>query len=109
MVQFAEEISRVAENYFVQTPNYWFPMEPHCMTPVFHWLPEPMRIWLVSRFQLGHWKKATSISEAVQIVQSARLLNKNMFQALFKDAVVSTETLFFLPKSFIAIKNTKAT
>jgi hypothetical protein len=54
---------------------------------------------------LGHWKKATSTSEAVQIVQSARLLDKDMFQALFDDAVVKTEKLFFLSKSFIAIRS----
>jgi hypothetical protein len=57
MVQFAEELSRVSRNYFVQTPNYWFPIEPHCMTPLFQWLPKPVRVWLVSHFQLGHWKR----------------------------------------------------
>jgi hypothetical protein len=105
MLQFAKETSRLASNYFVQTPNYWFPIEPHCMTLFFHWFPEPIRIWLVLNFQLGHWKKATSTSEAVQIVQSARLLDKDMFQALFDDAVVKTEKLFFLSKSFIAIRS----
>ena len=53
MVQFAKELSRVSSKYFVQTPNYWFPIDPHCMMPFFHWLPKPIRIWLVLRFQLG--------------------------------------------------------
>ncbi len=104
MVQFAKELTRVSQKYFVQTPNYWFPIEPHCMTPFFHWLPEPIRIWLVSHFQLGHWRKAASMDEAVQIVESARLLNRKMFQDLFKDANILTERLFWLPKSFIALK-----
>lgn len=104
MVEFAEELTRVSKQYFVQTPNYWFPMEPHCMTPFFHWLPKPMKLWLVSNFQLGHWRKAASIDEAVRIVESACLLNKKMFQALFEDATVLTERFFGLPKSFIAIK-----
>lgn len=102
MVKFAKELSRVSKEYFVQTPNYWFPIEPHCMTPFFHWLPRPLRIWLVSHFQLGHWRKAASIDEAVRIVESARLLNRKMFQELFKDAHVTTERFFWLPKSFIA-------
>ncbi|MDP3876885.1 MAG: methyltransferase domain-containing protein [Methylobacter sp.] len=104
MVQFTKEISRISKKYFVQTPNYWFPVEPHCMTPFFHWLPKPTRLWLVSHFQLGHWSKATSIDEAVRIVEGARLLNKKMFQGLFLDANLLTENLFFMPKSFIAIR-----
>jgi len=104
MVRFATEVARVSQRYFVQTPNYWFPIEPHCMTPFFHWLPTPLRIWLVLRFQLGHCDKATSIDEAVRLVESARLLNRAMFQELFKDAQVLTERLFWLPKSLIAIK-----
>lgn len=104
MQQFAAEVSRLADNYFVQTPNYWFPLEPHCMTPFFHWLPEPVRVWLVMHFQLGYWKKAASVGEAVDIVQSARLLDGAMLQSLFPGAEISTEILLFLPKSFVAIK-----
>ena len=105
MVKFANEISRVSEKYFVQTPNYWFPIEPHFMTPFFHWLPKPTRLWLVSHFKLGSWKSATSIDEAVRMVESARLLNKKMLQGLFPNANIFVEKLFFLPKSFIAIKH----
>jgi hypothetical protein len=104
MVQFAKELARVSQVYFVQTPNYWFPIEPHCMTPFFHWLPKPIRIWLVSHFQLGHWRKAVSIDKAVRIVESARLLNRKMFRELFKDAHVLTERFFWVPKSFTAMR-----
>jgi hypothetical protein len=104
MLQFANEISRIAEFYFVQTPNFWFPLEPHCMTPFFHWLPKPIRVWMVLHFQLGHWEKANSISEAVRSVEGARLIDKNMFQELFNDGSILTERLFLLPKSFIAIR-----
>jgi SAM-dependent methyltransferase len=104
MLQFAGEVSRVSERYFVQTPNYWFPIEPHSMTPFFHWLPKPIRIWLVSHFQLGHWEKAASRDDAVRIVESARLLNKKRFQQLFGDAEISTERFLGLPKSFVAIR-----
>lgn len=86
MVRFSNEISRLAQRHFVQTPNCWFPIEPHCMTPIFHWIPKPTRIWLVRHFQLAHWRKATTVDEAVRIVEGARLLNKQMSQELFKDS-----------------------
>ncbi len=104
MRQFAQELSRVSEKYFVQTPNYWFPIEPHSMTPFFHWLPKATRIWLVSHFQLGHWQKASSRDDAVRIVESARLLKKTQFQQLFEDADIWTERFLGLPKSFVAIR-----
>lgn len=104
MVAFAGEVSRVAPRHFVQTPNYWFPVEPHCLTPFFHWLPKPMRISLVGSFRLGHWNKAETIDEAVRIVESARLLNRKMLQGLFKDSLIVTERFCGVPKSFIALK-----
>lgn len=104
MCAFASELSRVAEKYFVQTPNYWFPIEPHYMTPLMHWLPHATQCWLVSHFQLGQRKQATSPSEASQLINSTRLLNKKQFQELFRDSEIITERFFGFAKSFIAIK-----
>lgn len=105
MLQFSKEVKRVARKYFVQTPNYWFPVEPHCMTPFFHWLPKPARVWMVMNFSLGHWKRASSTNDAVRSVESARLLNYRMFSELFDDAsTILTERFAVLPKSFIAIR-----
>jgi hypothetical protein len=104
MVQFATELTRLSPRTFVQTPNYWFPVEPHCMTLCFHWLPKPVRVWLVTRCHLGHWGKAGSIDEAVRLVESARLLSRTMLRELFQDAEIVTERFLGLPKSLIAIR-----
>lgn len=104
MAKFAKELSRVSNAYFVQTPNYWFPIEPHCMMPFFHWLPKSFRIWLVLHFQLGHWRQATSITDAEYIVNSARLLSKKQLQSLFPDAYIITERFMGMQKSNIAVK-----
>ena len=106
MAMFARELSRVSEQYFVQTPNFWFPMEPHFMVPFFHWLPEPTRVWILRRFTLGgRWRLgANSIDEAVRLVESARLLSRAMFVELFSDAEIRTERFLFLTKSFVALR-----
>src|SRR3984957_2801010 len=36
---FAAEIRRVGRGWFVQTPAYSFPIEPHSLLPGAHWLP----------------------------------------------------------------------
>lgn len=103
MKAFANEVARVARCHFIQTPSYWFPIEPHCMAPFFHWLPLPIRISLVMSFQLGNWKRAESVIEAVSIVESARLLSHGMVQALFPHSQVISEKILFISKSYIAI------
>jgi hypothetical protein len=104
--QFANEVRRLAVNggYFIQTPNYWFPVEPHNLTPLFHWLPRPFRVSLVQHLKLGHWPKTSNVIEAVRWVESARLLDRKEFSALFPDATILKERMFGLSKSFIAIK-----
>ena len=37
---YAREIMRVGRGYYVQTPYRWFPVEPHLMTPLIHYLPK---------------------------------------------------------------------
>lgn len=104
MVLFAKEVQRVAAKHFIQTPSYWFPLEPHVMFPFFHWLPKPFRVFLLMNFSLGNWEKSHSIGDAMTQMESARLLDVNMFSYLFKDSIILKEKLFFLTKSFIAIK-----
>lgn len=104
MLKFSKEIRRLAKCYYIQTPNYWFPIEPHCVTPFFHWLPKPFRVALIMRFSLGNWARRNSVSEAVLAVESAKLLDYKMFKELFYDAELSREKVMFLSKSLIAIK-----
>jgi hypothetical protein len=104
MVSFAREIARVAPTYFVQTPYYWFPIEPHSMTPFLHWLPRTARVWLVLHLELGHWPRAETHAEALRTVDSARLLTRRAVRALFAADEIKTERFWFLPKSLIALK-----
>lgn len=105
MAQFALELKRVAEQYFIQTPDFWCPLEPHCMTPLFHWLPRPVRIWLVGRMALGHWPRAQNLLEAQAQVDSARLLTRGELQQLLPEARIIRERIFGVPKSLIAVNS----
>jgi SAM-dependent methyltransferase len=40
---FADEVRRVGRGWFVQTPAYSFPVEPHSLLPAAQWLPVPLR------------------------------------------------------------------
>jgi SAM-dependent methyltransferase len=40
---FAAEIRRVGRGWFVQTPAFSFPLEPHSLLPAAHWLPAAVR------------------------------------------------------------------
>ena len=104
MKRYGEEIQRVAKSYFIQTPSYWFPIEPHFLRPFIHWLPKPLRVAWVRRSALGHFDRANTIDEAVLAIESARLLDKKMFSALFPEAEIIRERFLLFTKSYIAIK-----
>lgn len=104
MLSMAKEISRVGRAIYVQTPYFWFPVEPHFITPLLHWLPLSVRVSLARRFALGTWSRAKSVDEAVRAQTSAILLDRAMVGALFPDAVVKFEWFAGLPKSLIVYK-----
>jgi SAM-dependent methyltransferase len=88
--RFAAEIRRVAGRYLVQTPNRWFPIEPHVLLPGFQFLP------LRARRRL--WRLGVSRDEFADI----RLLDAAELRRLFPDAVIVRERLGGLTKSLIA-------
>jgi hypothetical protein len=51
----AREVRRLASVYWVQTPNFWFPIEPHFLTPGWHYLPARLRVALLRRRRWG-WR-----------------------------------------------------
>lgn len=100
----AAEVRRLAPRYFVQTPNYWFPIEPHLRTPFIHWLPRPWQRDLVLRKARGFYPRATSLGEADGILRDASLLDGPEMASLFPDARVERERFCGLTKSLIAIR-----
>lgn len=105
MKAFAAETRRVGKNYFVQTPYFWFPVDPHYYAvPMFHWLPRPIRAMLLRAFPLAASGRAPSVDASFQFADAARLLCGKQFRFLFPDAKHSFEWFAGIPKSMIAIR-----
>lgn len=104
MMAMAREVRRLAPNYFVQVPYFWFPIEPHFRVPFFHWFPEQIRYKLLLRMNCGFHKKAETVGDAVTNIQSAKLLDRRQFAALFPGAHIISEKVAFLTKSLMAIR-----
>jgi hypothetical protein len=98
----AQEVRRVGKKYYIQTPNYYFPIEPHFLFPGFQWLPIAVRIFLRENFKIG-WLPPPTKDAGRAEVKSIRLLTKNDLLALFPEATIHHEKIFGLTKSFVAI------
>ncbi|HEY7621773.1 MAG TPA: class I SAM-dependent methyltransferase [Solirubrobacteraceae bacterium] len=87
---FAGEVRRVARGWFVQTPAWSFPIEPHALLPGAHWLPTALRrpYWRLGA--AGAW-------------EDIRLLRRAELEALFGEPVLA-ERVAGLVKSWIALR-----
>lgn len=85
---FAAEIRRVGQGWFVQTPAWSFPIEPHALLPFAHWLP--------ARLRRHYWKfGATAEWEEISLLRRAEM------EALFGPA--QAERVGPLAKSWVCV------
>src|ERR1035437_1309310 len=104
--QFASEIARVGRAYWVQTPNRWFPVEQHLLTPFVHWLPKPLQRAVVLRFTV--WSALTRPTADRRefylnhFLRDVRLLGAGELQSLFPPARILRERFLGFTKSLIA-------
>jgi methyltransferase family protein len=99
----AQEVRRVAGAYWVQTPNFWFPIEPHFLVPAWHWLPESTRIAILRRRGVGWAGRCPDPEKAREIVQEHRLMRRGELARLFPGAKLVPERVGGLTKSWTAI------
>lgn len=101
-VLMADEIKRTGKRFFIQTPNKYFPIEPHFQFPLFQFLPLSMKVLLIRNFQLGWRKKAATKEQAVNTVTEIRLLDKAELKKLFPNSNIYKENFLGLTKSLTA-------
>jgi hypothetical protein len=104
MLTFAQNVRRLAPRYYVQTPNYWFPYEPHFRFPGFQYLPEAVRVKLIMTRPLGFFRRIEDRAEAQEIIDTHRLLSTRQMRIAFPDGEVRHERFVGLAKSIIAVR-----
>jgi len=82
--EFAAELTRIGDRYFVQAPYRWFPLEPHTWLPFFSYLPRPAQI-RVMRWSNRFWIKQTT--------PSFHLPTTSEFRRLFPEAEIKAERI----------------
>ena len=97
----AREVTRVGRAFWVQTPNFWFPLEPHFLFPGWQWLPEASRVALIRRRAWGWRGPCPDIDDARATVREVRLLKRRELQRLFPGGTIEAERLGGLTKSFV--------
>ena len=100
----AREVARVARAYWVQTPNYFFPMEPHFLVPAWHWLPEGVRVAVLRRRQVGWAGRTPDPREARAVVRSVQLLKASDLRQMFPGAQLLRERFAGMTKSWTAVR-----
>lgn len=94
--EFAEEVKRLGKQYFVQTPNKYFPIESHTWLPFVGYLPREAFLPLL-KLTNKYWVKSAP--------PDFNLLSFLEMQKLFPKAKILREKKLGLTKSLMAIRS----
>ncbi len=106
--RFASEMLRVGKQVYVQTPNRWFPVEPHFVTLFLHFLPKRFQ-WPLLRFcsVRGLLRRGDNV-DIKPLFDELRLLSGREMKNLFPGCEIYRERLFGLNKAYIAIRKSNS-
>jgi hypothetical protein len=100
----AREVRRLAPVYWIQTPNFWFPIEPHFLTPAWHWMPVGARVALLRRHRFGWRGPCPNPEDAKAAVREIRLMRGRELTRMFPEAELRREKIGPFVKSFVAVR-----
>jgi ubiquinone/menaquinone biosynthesis C-methylase UbiE len=101
--KFAREAVRCSKKLYLQTPNKWFPVEPHLMTVFIQWLPFGVARRLLRYFSLWGLLAKPSQKQIDEFLRTTRLLSRKEIKRIFPTAEITEEKFLGLTKSFIVI------
>jgi hypothetical protein len=99
----ASEMQRVGRAFYLQTPNFWFPMEPHFLVPGWQWMPMGLRVFIIRRWKCGWLGPCAEKANAQRAIEEIRLLKKRELETLFRSGTVIPELFCRLVKSWVVI------
>jgi hypothetical protein len=102
--RFAREVRRVAGRWWVQTLDFRFPVEPHYVAPIIHWLPLGVRRHLTRWCTPWGWIERPTPERCAEFAREIRIMRRSEMRRLFPGSQLLTERLLGLPKSIIAIQ-----
>lgn len=100
----AAESMRVARYFFIQTPNLYFPFEPHYRIIGFQFLPTSIKAILIQHFRLRQKRirhEKLAWDKAITFAKSINLLTAKKLQSLYETSILIREKAFLFTKSFI--------
>lgn len=101
--QLADNVHRLADRHWVQTPYRYFPIEPHWVFPGFQWLPYEARVQISLRWNRGH-VRTHSRDQAENIVDEIDLVGISQMRRYYPSSTIWYEKFAGLVKSLVAIK-----
>jgi hypothetical protein len=101
-VAFAESVRTLAPHHWVQTPNRWFPLEPHFLVPCLQFLPTRLRALVIAEWPLNKWRPADRRT-AMEAALELELLGRSELAYYFPGSTILREHLGPLTKSLVAV------
>ncbi len=101
--RFISELKRCGKKVYVQTPNRSFPVEPHLIAPVLHWLPIEFQRHLIRWCSVWGWVVRPTSSEVDSFLRDTHLLSRRDIDALIPGARHFDERFLGLVKSHVVV------
>jgi len=99
----AAEVEALAPYHWIQTPNRYFPIEPHWLFPGMQFLPVRLRTHVAEKWPLSH-TPAKSFDDARETVMWTELVSLVEMRAYFPNSEIFKERMAGLTKSITAVR-----
>jgi hypothetical protein len=103
---FAHAARTLGDHHWVQTPNRYFPVEPHWLFPGFQFLPTRLRAAATSRWPIGNYTmfRDAPLEKRMKVVLAIELLSLAEMRFYFPESKILRERMGPLTKSLVAVR-----